>query len=170
MIPLPPDHRPPPASATHTGFTLIEVVVTVAIVALLASVAVPVGEVVVQRAREQELRAALRQLRGGIDAYREAVDDGRIPHAPDDSGYPPTLEILADGVEDVKTPDKRKIYFLRRIPRDPMAGDPELDPAATWGLRSYRSSADDPQEGEDVFDVYSRSPGIGLNGVPYREW
>lgn len=152
------------------GFTLIELVVTVAIVALLASVAVPVGEVAIQRSKEQDLRTALRQIREGIDAYKQAVEDGRIARSLDGSGYPPSLEILVAGVEDVKTPDKRKIYFLRRIPRDPMNIAPELKPAQTWGRRSYRSPPDNPQEGDDVFDVYSLTRGMGLNGVPYREW
>lgn len=152
------------------GFTLIEMMVTVAIVALLASAALPVGELVIRRGKEQELRTALRQIREGLDAYKQAADDGRIQRAPNTSGYPPTLETLVDGSNDVKTPDKRKIYFLRRIPRDPLATDPALKAAETWGLRSYRSPPDNPQEGEDVFDVYSRAPGNGLNGVPYREW
>lgn len=152
------------------GFTLIELVVTVAIIALLAGTAMPIGELVIRRGKEQDLRIALRQIREGIDAYKQAGDDGRIQRAPDASGYPPTLETLVNGVDDVKTPDKRKIYFLRRIPRDPLANDPALKAAETWGLRSYRSPPDNPQEGEDVFDVYSLAPGNGLNGVPYREW
>ena len=152
------------------GFTLIEVVITVAIIALLAGTAMPVGELVIRRGKEQDLRTALRQIREGLDAYKQAVEDGRIQHAPNASGYPPTLEILVDGVDDVKTPDKRKIYFLRRIPRDPLAIDPAMKAAETWGLRSYHSPPDNPKEGDDVFDVYSLAPGNGLNGVPYREW
>lgn len=152
------------------GFTLIELVVTVAIVALLAGIALPVGQLVIQRNKEQDLRSALRQIREGLDAYKLATDDGRITRAPDQSGYPPTLEILVDGAEDAKSADKRKIYFMRRIPRDPMNGDNTLKSAETWGRRSYASPPDSPHEGEDVFDIYSLAPGAGLNGIPYREW
>jgi len=152
------------------AFTLIELVVTVAIVALLASVAFPVGELVVQRGKEQELRSALRQIRSGLDAYKQAVDDGRVPRSADGSGYPPTLASLVDGVKDAKAVDGRLIYFLRRIPRDPLSRDTSLAAADTWGLRSYASPPDSPQPGGDVFDVYSTASGTGLNGIPYREW
>ncbi len=152
------------------GFTLIEVVVTVAIVAVLASVAVPMTGLVVQRGKERDLRNALVLLRGAIDAYKQAADDGRIVKSADQSGYPPTLESLVNGVEDAKDPKKRKIYFLRRIPRDPMFNNGAARATETWGKRSYASSADDPREGEDVFDIYSLSAATGLDGVPYREW
>ncbi len=152
------------------GFTLIELVVTVAIVALLATVAMPMAEVAVKRSKEQELRADLREIRTAIDAYKKAWDEGRIQKGLDDSGYPPTLDVLAQGVEDFKSPTRAKIYFLRRIPRDPFAPDDVSPASATWGKRSYKSPPDEPSEGNDVFDVYSLSPGVGLNGVPYREW
>ncbi len=154
----------------HRGFTLIELVVTVAILALLSTVALPMAEVSVQRGREQELHAALRQIRTAIDAYKQAYDEGRIIHKVDESGYPPTLDTLVEGVNDAKSPLERKIYFMRRLPRDPFARDPALTAAETWGKRSYASSADDPQEGDDVYDVYSHAVGAGLNGIPYREW
>jgi len=152
------------------GFTLIEMLVTVAIVALLASVALPLAEVAVQRNKEQSLRQSLHEIRKAIDAYKQAVDEGRIVKAADESGYPPTLQILVEGVADSKSPVARKLYFLRRIPPDPLAENPSAHPEASWGKRSYESPHDAPKEGKDVFDVYSLSAGTGLNGVPYREW
>jgi general secretion pathway protein G len=157
-------------AARAAGFTLIELLVTVAIVALLASIAVPLAQVSVKRSHEQELRVALREIRGALDAYRQAVQDGRILNQ-QESGYPPSLQVLVEGVPDAGSPDrKRRIYFLRRIPRDPFASDANLIDAETWGQRSYASPPDAPQEGDDVFDVYSKMPGQGLNGIAYRDW
>lgn len=152
------------------GFTLIEMMVTVTIVALLATLVVPVGKLAVQRTKEQELQTSLRQIRSAIDAYKQAYDDGKIQKSLSSSGYPPDLTTLVVGVVDLKSPKKQKMYFLRRLPRDPFNQDATLTAEATWGKRSYLSSYDDPQEGEDVFDVYSKSSGVGLNGIPYREW
>ena len=152
------------------GFTLIELVITVAIVALLASIALPVSELAVQRTKEQELRRTLRQIREAIDVYKQASDEGRIRKSVGDSGYPKKLEDLAEGVDDQKSPKKEKIYFLRRVPRDPFNADPTLSAAATWGKRSYASPPDDPKEGDDVFDVFSLAQGKGINGQPYRDW
>ena len=152
------------------GFTLIELVVTVAIVAVLASIALPFNELVVQRAKEQDLRRGLREMRDAIDAYKQASDEGRLPKRAGESGYPKKLDDLVAGVEDQKNPKKERIYFLRRLPRDPFAVDAALAPAETWGKRSYASPPDDPREGEDVFDVFSLSAATGINGRPYKEW
>ena len=152
------------------GFTLIELLITVAIVAVLASVALPLHELTMQRAKEQDLRRSLREMGDAIDAYKQAVDEGRIVKRSGDSGYPKRLEDLVAGVEDQKDPKKQRIYFLRRLPRDPFAIDPQLGPAETWGRRSYASPPDEPKEGDDVYDVFSLSGAIGINGRPYREW
>jgi general secretion pathway protein G len=153
-----------------SGFTFIELLVTLAIVAALASITFPLAELTVQRQKEKELRRALIDIRSALDAYKQAGDEGRIVRRAGDSGYPKSLRELMDGVEDVKDPARRKIYFLRRIPRDPTFEDQSADASVTWGKRSYASSTDKPQEGADIFDVFSKSAGTGLNGVLYREW
>ena len=159
------------ATPRQFGFTLIELVVTVAIVGLLASVAIPLAEVSVKRSNEHELRLALREIRTALDAYKQAVKEGRIMNSIETSGYPKSLQVLVEGVPDASSPDKKKwIHFLRRIPRDPLFPDPTRPDEETWGKRSYESSYDDPAEGDDVFDVYSMAPGTGLNGIPYRRW
>jgi general secretion pathway protein G len=152
------------------GFTLVELLVTVVIVGLLASMTVPVGELVVKRGKEKDLRYALQSIRNGIDAYKQAVDEGRIKVDKFASGYPPNLRVLVDGVPDMRSPNRdQRIFFLRRIAPDPFA-PPSADPVSTWAVRSYASPADAPSEGEDVFDVYSRSRETGLNGIRYQEW
>lgn len=152
------------------GFSLIELMVTLAILALLASVAVPFAQLAQQRHKETELREALLQIRKALDAYRQSVKEGRIEVAADASGYPPDLNALWQGVADKTQPDASKLYFMRRLPRDPFYPDPTSPPAATWGLRNYASPPEAPAAGRDVYDVYSLSPATGLNGVPYREW
>jgi general secretion pathway protein G len=152
------------------GFTLLELLVTVAILSVLAAVTLPLAERTVTRAKEQELRVALRQIREGIDAYKRAHDEGRIPRRVGDSGYPPSLEILVEGVVDPKSPTRSVIRFMRRIPRNPFWTDPATPAARTWGRRSYESPHDSPREGDDVFDVYVPGETRGLNGIAYREW
>jgi general secretion pathway protein G len=155
----------------NRGFTIIELVITVAIISLLATAVVPSAQLMYQRERESELRVSLRTIRGAIDAYKQASDAGRIKKEPDKTGYPPELQWLVDGVDDAGSPKEGvKIYFLRRLPRDPFWPDATTPAADTWGLRSYASPPEDPQPGDDVYDVYSRSSRIGLNGVPYRDW
>jgi len=154
----------------QTGFTLIELVITVAIVALLASAAFPVSDLVVQRTKESELRRDLRQIRDAIDAYKLAWDEGRVKKSIDETGYPKSLEQLAEGVENEKSPKREKIYFLRRVPRDPFNPDTSLSAAASWGKRSYASAPDEPRDGSDVYDVFSLARGKGSDGRPYKEW
>jgi general secretion pathway protein G len=159
-----------PALRNAAGFTLIELVITVAILGLLATMAMPLVELGARRAKEQELRLALRELRSAIDAYKSAVEAGHIVLDMNESGYPPTLTALVEGAEDARSADRQMIYFLRRIPRDPFFPDAGAPAQETWGLRSYASPPEAPQPGEDVFDVYSLSGGVGLNGIPYRNW
>ena len=155
---------------SERGFTLIELLVTLAIVGLLSTIALPVAQVASQRSQEAEFRRALREIRGGIDLYHHASEDGRIRKEAGSTDYPKDLDTLVEGVPDQHDPKQAKIYFLRRIPRDPFNPDPDLTDAATWGKRSYASEPDDPQEGDDVYDVYSTSSRLGLNGIPYRKW
>ncbi len=152
------------------GFSLIELVVSVAIVGTLVMVAVPLLETNAKRQKENELRAALREIRAGIDAYKKAADEGKVEKKSDESGYPRRLEDLVQGVVNIQDPAHPKIYLMRRLPRDPLNGDTALSPAQSWGKRSYASPPDAPAEGADVYDVYSLSTGTGMNGIPYREW
>jgi general secretion pathway protein G len=152
------------------GFTLIELVITLAIIGLLTSAAMPLAELVAKREKEAELRSAVRNIRDALDAYRRASQTGHIKMEPGASGYPPDLQSLYQGVEDEMSEKKVNLYFLRRIPRDPFFPDGSVAAEETWGLRSYQSPPDDPQPGDDVFDVHSLSTGTGLNGVPYRDW
>ncbi|MFL6605498.1 MAG: type II secretion system protein [Steroidobacteraceae bacterium] len=152
------------------GFTLIELVVTLAIIGLLAVSAMPLAQLIAQREKEADLRAALRDIRTALDAYHTAALTGHIKMELGTSGYPPDLKSLYIGVEDTASEKKINLYFLRRIPRDPFFPDTSVPSEETWGLRSYASAPEDPQPGEDVFDVISLAPGKGLNGIPYHDW
>jgi general secretion pathway protein G len=152
-----------------TGFSLIELLVVIAIMGVLASVGLPLAELSRQRTKEEDLRRSLREIRTALDAYKQLVDVGSIQRAADGSGYPPSLEILASGVDDARSPQRTKLYLLRKLPRDPFASV-ESSSAETWALRSYASPPDAPAPGKDVFDVHSMAAGVGLNGVPYSQW
>ena len=152
------------------GFSLIELLVVLAIMAVLASMGLPLAELSHQRGKEEDLRHALREIRSALDAYKRLVDQGNIQRAAGASGYPPNLEVLVEGVVDARSPKGTKIYLLRSLPRDPLAASSISSAAQTWELRSYASPATDPKPGVDVFDVHSRAIGVGLNGVAYREW
>jgi general secretion pathway protein G len=151
------------------GFSLVELMVVLAIMSTLALMAYPSLAIKAKRQKELELKLALLEVRQGLDAYRKAAEAGSVRASA--NGYPERLSDLVSGMSDLKSPSERKIYFLRRIPRDPFfAGAPGTPADKTWGLRAYDSPPDRPAAGRDVFDVYSLSTETGLNGVPYRQW
>jgi general secretion pathway protein G len=154
------------------GFTIIELLVVLAVLAILASVAMPLAELNATRSKEEQLRRALWEVRDAIDAYKRAVEEGRISPRPTPSGYPPDLQALVAGAAGVSdgADRARTEYFLRRIPRDPFHPDANAPAASTWALRSYASPPDRPMPGDDVFDIASTSIRIGLNGRAYRDW
>ncbi len=156
------------------GFTLLEMVVTMFILALLTAVAIPVIETSVKREKEIQLQQNLRLIRQAIDEYKKLADEKKIKVKPDSFGYPPDLETLVNGVEveqeitddsGRKTTKKVLVRFLRRIPLDPMTNSYD------WGLRSYKDEPDsDTWGGDNVYDVYTRSQGRALDGTKYRDW
>lgn len=153
-----------------TGFTLVELLVVLAVLTVLGTMAMPLVEVQARRDKEVELRRALWEIRDAIDAYKRAQDAAGTVRGAEQSGYPPSLAALTTGLERrLQDGGVQTQYFLRRVPRDPFA-DPTLPATLTWGLRSYQSPANKPQPGVDVYDVYSRSSLVGLNSVPLREW
>ncbi len=145
------------------GFTLAELVMVAALLAILAGMAMPVAKFTVKRRKEMELRLALRQMRTAIDEYKRLSDQGMIPIKLGSEGYPPDLETLAEGVELVGQEIKRK--FLRKLPMDPMTREEE------WGLKSYQDDLDSTSwGGENVWDVYSLSESTALDGTEYKDW
>ncbi len=145
----------------ETGLTLVELIVTVAILGILASAAVPIARFQVKRQKERMLRYDLWQMRAAIDAYKDAADKHAFQTKVDSQNYPPDLQTLVDGV-DVQG---KKVRFLRRIPIDPMTGNDD------WGLRSMQDDPDsDSWGGQSVFDVHSKSDGIALDGTKYSDW
>lgn len=150
------------------GFTLIEMIVTFTILAILAGAVIPLAKTAVKREKEIELRRSLRLIREAIDAYKKLSDENKIEVEDKTEGYPPDLMALVEGVE-LKTESEgeegRIVKFLRRIPKDPMMNSYD------WGLRSYQDDFDSENwGGENVYDVYTKSPGIALDGTNYKEW
>ena len=156
------------ALAGQRGYTFIELLIVTTVLLILASAVMPLAQVTMQRQREAELRRTLREMRTAIDAFKNAVDLGLIPTTelePGNEGYPPSLEILVEGVSAANDTSGRQFRFLRRVPIDPTTGTPD------WGLRSYQDSPDSTTWGrQNVYDVYTRSSGTALDGTDYADW
>jgi general secretion pathway protein G len=151
-----------------TGYTFVELLVVVTILMILASAVLPLAQVTSQRQREAELRRNLREIRTAIDKFKDAVDTGQIPTTelrPENEGYPPDLETLVEGVTRANDATGTKLKFLRRVPIDPMTSGTE------WGLRSFQDKPDSTSwGGQNVFDVFTKNDGTGLDGTKYRDW
>ena len=158
------------AATGPNGFTIVELLVVMAILGVLAAAVMPLGETLLIAQKERELRSALFEIRSALDEHKRAVERGAIIVGAGESGYPPSLVKLVEGAPDAKsqTPGGR-LYFLRRVPRDPFA-DRTLPPELTWRLRSYASPAERPEPGADVYDVQSSSKGTALDGTAYADW
>ncbi|HWF47938.1 MAG TPA: type II secretion system protein [Bryobacteraceae bacterium] len=158
--------------SSQTGMTLVELVVAFTILLILTTMAVPMTRYQIRRAREKELRYDLDDMRKAIDRYKDLCDKGRIQAQNDTYCYPPTLQLLVDGVKMTNTlggglndSNDGKVRMLRRVPKDPMTGDKE------WGMRSVQDSPDSTSwGGQDVFDVYSKTLDKASDGTPYSEW
>jgi general secretion pathway protein G len=152
----------------EAGYTFVELLVVTTILLILASAAMPLTRVTIQRTKEAELRRALREMRVAIDKFKDAVDTGLISNLDvkaGSEGYPPDLETLVEGVTVANDASGRKLKFLRRIPIDPLTREAE------WGLRAYQDRPDSTSwGGQNVFDVYSLAEGTGLDGTKYRDW
>jgi general secretion pathway protein G len=153
---------------SERGFSFVEVVVVTIILMIMASAAMPLAKVTVQRQREAELRRTLREIRSGIDRFKDSVDNGLIATTelqPGSEGYPPDLETLVDGVPAANDASGRKLKFLRRVPQDPMTQSTE------WGMRSYQDKPDATSwGGQNVYDVFTTSDGTALDGSKYKDW
>ena len=150
------------------GYTFVELLIVVTLLSILAAAAMPLVRVTVRRQKEAELRHSLRTVRHALDQYKDAVDRGMIGGTSvrlGSEGYPPDLKTLVEGVQKTGDASGAKLRFLRRIPLDPIMNSTE------WGLRSYQDSPDSNSwGGQNVFDIYSKAPGKGLDGIPYRQW
>jgi general secretion pathway protein G len=154
------------------GFTLIEISVALAVMSVLMLGAIPLYQAELVRAKEKELRLTLVQIRHALDDYKRASEDGRILKVAGSSGYPQSLAVLVRGTQKAGSQRPEWVYFLRRLPRDPFAAEElaDLPATSTWDTRAYSSPPEAPAPGADVFDVFSKSKKVGLNGIPYNKW